>query len=127
MFLPTKEDVESVTSSLLVIVSRILIEYISDLSPLCKAVTKHIPHKYPLCKAVTKHIPHKYSPQMLYEVVSYLGDGYPHEKRVASGGDQLTTERQNRHLMCGNRPQDCLYVLEPLALSCCPSHGMYVH
>ena len=53
---------------------------------------------------------------ILKEVVSYLGDGYPHEKRVASGGDQLTTERQigaQRHLMCGNRPQDRLDVLEP--------------
>ena len=45
-FFPTQHDVECVTSNIVVIVSRILTEYISDLSPLPKAVTKHIPHKY---------------------------------------------------------------------------------
>ena len=52
---------------------------------------------------------------ILKQMVDYLGDDYPHEKRVASG-DQLTTERQvgeQRHVMCGNCPEDRLDVLEP--------------
>ena len=52
---------------------------------------------------------------ILKQMVDYLGDDYPHEKRVASGGDQLT-ERQvgaQRHFMCANRPEDRLDVLEP--------------
>ena len=39
----------------------------------------------------------------------YLGTDYPHERRIASGGDQLTCERQataQRHLMDGDTPAD---------------------
>ena len=126
-FLPTQHDVECVTSNMVVIVSRILTEYISDLSPLSKAVTKHIPHKYStemskksevvvLDVLMKNEAKHSDMIDILKTVVSYLGDDYSHEKRVASGGDQLTTERQigaQRHVMCGNKPEDRLDVLEP--------------
>ena len=126
-FLPTQDDVECVTSNLVVIVSRILTEYISDLSPLSKAVIKHIPHKYSaqmskksevvvLDVLMKNEAKHSDMIDILKHIVGYLGDNYPHEKRVASGGDQLTTERQvgaQRHVMCGNRAEDRLDVLEP--------------
>ena len=126
-FLPTQHDVERVTSNMVVIVSRILTEYISDLAPLSKAVIKHIPHKYSaemskksevvvLDVLMKNEAKHSDMIDILKQMVGYLGDDYPHEKRVASGGDQLTTERQvgaQRHVMCGNRPEDRLDVLEP--------------
>lgn len=46
----------------------------------------------------------------------YLGKEYPPEKKVASGGDQLTCERQAaavRHMMDGDTPKDRLQLLEP--------------
>ena len=45
-----------------------------------------------------------------------LGYWYNHERRVLSGGDQLTKERQigaQRHMMCGNSIQERLELLEP--------------
>ena len=126
-FLPTHHDVERVTSNLVVIVSRVLTEYKSDLSPLSKAVIKHIPHKYSaqmskksevvvLDVLMKNEAKHSNMIDILKQMVGYLGDNYPHQKRVASGGDQLTTERQvgaQHHVMCGNRPEDHLDVLEP--------------
>ena len=49
-------------------------------------------------------------------IQGYLGDQYPPVNRVASGGNQLTCERQvgaQRHLMDGDTPQDRLQLLEP--------------
>ena len=45
-FLPTSEDIAAVKSNLVVIVSRIITQYISGLSVLSKAVPQHILHKY---------------------------------------------------------------------------------
>lgn len=45
-FLPTSEDVKIIRSNLVTIVSRILTRYIVALSPLSKAVPKHIIHQY---------------------------------------------------------------------------------
>ena len=48
----------------------------------------------------------------------YLGKEYPSEKRVASGGDHLTCERQlgaQRHMMDGDTPRERLELLEPQA------------
>ena len=95
----------------------------------------------PLSKAIPQHITHTYSAQMSkkFEVVvldvlmkneakssdmiditekmqQYLGKGYPKDRRVASGSDQLTCERQagsQRHMMCGNAPEERLELLEP--------------
>ena len=47
----------------------------------------------------------------------YLGENYPDEKRVLSGGDQLTCERQveaQRHTMDGDTVHDKLGILEPI-------------
>ena len=47
----------------------------------------------------------------------YLGKNYPSDRRVPSGGDQLTCERQvgaQRHTMCGNTAQERLGILEPV-------------
>ena len=46
----------------------------------------------------------------------YLGEGYPKDWRVASGGDQVTCERQaaaQRRTMCGNTPEERLELFEP--------------
>jgi hypothetical protein len=46
----------------------------------------------------------------------YLGESYPSEHRVASGGDHLTCERQlgaQRHMMDGDTPVERLELLEP--------------
>ena len=47
----------------------------------------------------------------------YLGKEYPSERRVPSGGDQQTCERQvgaQRHTMDGDTIQDRLGILEPV-------------
>ena len=48
---------------------------------------------------------------------TYLGQDYPSDRRILSGGDQLTCERQigaQRHTMNGNTPKERLGVLEPV-------------
>ena len=48
---------------------------------------------------------------------SYLGDDFPETKKVLSGGDQLTCERQycaQRHLMDRDTPRDRLQLFEPV-------------
>ena len=48
---------------------------------------------------------------------SYLGDDFPETKKVLSGGDQLTCERQycaQRHLMDRDTPRDRLRLFEPV-------------
>ena len=47
----------------------------------------------------------------------YLGEEFPHDKKVVSGGDQLTCEREanaRRHMMDGNTPYERLTLLEPV-------------
>ena len=46
----------------------------------------------------------------------YLGKDYPPERRVPSGGDQLTCEHQigaQRHMMDGDTPEERLGLLQP--------------
>ena len=48
---------------------------------------------------------------------TYLGTEYNDERRVLSGGDLLTCERQQgsqRHMMCGDTPRERLQLLEPV-------------
>lgn len=45
-----------------------------------------------------------------------MGENYPSKNKVASGGDQLTCERQAaamRHMIDGDTPKDRLQLLEP--------------
>ena len=46
MILPTTEDIATVKSNLVVLVSRVLTQYLSGLAPFSKANSKHITHKY---------------------------------------------------------------------------------
>lgn len=126
-FLPSKDDIRCVKSNLIVIVSCILTRYIHTLSPLSKSVQKHILHKYSnqisrksevvvlnvLMKNETKHSD---MIDIMSTMQGYLGKEYPHECRVASGGDQLTYERQigaQWHVVDGNTPEEQLRLLQP--------------
>lgn len=89
-FLPSADDVRKVKENLIVLVSRVLTQYLPALAPLAKVVPKHIEH---------------------------LGSGCDEAARVLSGGDQLTCERQvgSQHQMrCGNSPRQRLELLEPV-------------
>ena len=47
----------------------------------------------------------------------YLGEDFPSDKKVLSGGDQLTCERQSfaqKHVMDGDVPRDRLELVEPV-------------
>ena len=47
----------------------------------------------------------------------YLGEDYDDNRRILSGGDLLTCERQvgaQKHMMCGNTPKERLQVLQPV-------------
>lgn len=128
-FLPTCEDVEAVKSNLVVIVSRVLTQYISALAPLSKSITKHIRHRYStemsqksdvvvldvLMKDENKHSD---MISIMKTLQGYLGDDCSEEMKVLSGGDLLTCERQQgsqKHMMCGNTPRERLEILEPVA------------
>lgn len=62
-----------------------------------------------------------YGPDMIDIMQSlheYLGSDYQTDRRVASGGDQLTCERQaaaQRHMMHEDTPLERLDILEPVA------------
>ena len=128
VFLPTCEDVEKVKSNLVIIVSRVLTRYISGLVPLSKSIEKHIKHRYAtqmskksevvvldvLMKDETKHAD---MIAVMETVQKYLGDDYNEERKVLSGGDLLTCERQQgsqKNMMCGNTPRERLEILEPV-------------
>lgn len=128
-FLPTQDDVTKIKANLVILVSRILTQYFSKLTPFAKVVTKHIKHVYSdemskksdvfvldvLMKNETKH---KDMIDIMATLQGYLGEGYSADHPVASGGDQVTCERQmgsQRHMMCGNTARDRLELLEPVA------------
>ena len=128
VFLPTSDDVESVKSNLVIIVSRVLTQYISALSPLKKSIEQHIRHRYStemsrksevvvmdvLMKDETKHSD---MIEIMTTMQEYLGQDYDENRRVLSGGDLLTCERQQgsqKHMMCGNTPRERLQILEPV-------------
>lgn len=129
LFLPTYEDVSKVKSNLVILVSRVLTQYISGLIPLRKAIPNHILHMYSkemskksevvvldvLMKNETKHSDMIDIMSALHE---YLGRAYNQDRRILNGGDQVTCERQvgsQRHMMCGNTRRERLEVLEPVA------------
>lgn len=127
-FLPDKKDYRAVRANLVVIVSRILTQYIDALSIFSKAVPQHIPHKY--SEAMKKKsevivldvlMKNEASRSDMIDIMrcmqDYLGEDYPSEGRVLSGGDQLTCERQvgaQRHTMDGNTVRERLGLLEPV-------------
>lgn len=127
-FLPTSEDFEAVRSNLVVLVSRIITRYIDGLSVLSKSVPQHIKHKYStemgkksevivLDVLMKNEASRSDMIDIMKSMQGYLGKEYSNERRVPSGGDQLTCERQvgaQRHTMDGDTVQDRLGLLEPV-------------
>ena len=127
-FLPTSEDFAAMRSNLIVIVSRIINHYIDGLSFLSKSVPQHIQHKYSAEMGKKSEVivldvlmKNESSRSDMIDIMKcmqdYLGKEYPSERRVPSGGDQLTCERQvgaQRHTMDGDTIQDRLGILEPV-------------
>ena len=128
-FLPHKQDIEDVKSNLVILVGRILVEYIPALSFLSKVVPKHILHRYSkemakksevivLDVLIKNETVHKDMIEIMQVMQEYLGDDYPEEHRLAAGGDHVTCERligAQRHLMDGNTQSERLGILEPMA------------
>ena len=126
-FLPSSNDIEKVKSNLVSLVSRFLTTYIKCLVPFSKSVPKHITHKYSkeMCKkseiAVLDCLMKNEAcgPEMIdimQSMQAFLGSNYPSERKVLSGGDQLTCERQaasQRHMMDGKTADATLQLLEP--------------
>lgn len=127
-FLPSQRDIEIVKANLVVIISRVLTQYVAGLSPFHKSIEQHIRHGYSvemskksevvvmdvLMKDETKHSD---MISIMKTMQSYLGSDYDDERRVLSGGDLLTCERQQgsqRHMMCGDTARERLQVLEPV-------------
>ena len=149
-FLPTSLDVATVKNNLVVLVGRILTEYFPALAPFSKVVPKHIPHRYSakmskksdvvvldvLMKNEAKHADMLYIMNTLQD---YLGENYPDDRPVLSGGDQLTVERQvgaQRHVMCNDTVKERLELLKPVMedfhclmafLSVSPPFTLYTH
>ena len=128
-FLPSVADLEKVRKSLVILVSRVLTKYIESLQPLSTSVVAHIPHQY--SKEMSKKsnlavldvlLKNEACSADMIDIMrtmqGYLGKDYLPEHRVASGGDQLTGERQaasQRHMMDSNSPAERLRLLEPQA------------
>ena len=128
MILPTTADITAVKSILVVLVSRVLTQYLSGLAPFSKAIAKHITHKYTaemskksevvvmdvLMKNETVHAE---MIAIMKTMLEYLGSDYDDGRSVVSGGDLLTCEQQEgaqKHMMCGNTPMERLEVLKPV-------------
>ncbi len=104
-FLPTESDVAAVKKDLTVIVSRILTEYFPSLARFSKVVIKHIRHKYSMDMSMKSDVvvldilmknetKRKDMIDIMKTLQGYLGDEYPEDRPVLSGGDQLTVERE---------------------------------
>ena len=128
-FLPTSSDVRIMKGNLVVLVSRILVQYFPSLAFLSKAVTKHILHKYSSMMAQKSEVVvldvlmknetvHKDMLEIMDAMQGYLGDEYPLDRRVTAGGDHVTCERMigaQKHLMDGDTRKERLGILEPVA------------
>lgn len=128
-FLPQSSDIHAVKSNLVILVSRILVQYFPALAFLSKVVPKHILHKYSKKMAAKSEVvvldilmKNETVRKDMIDIMSimqdYLGEDYPTERRVLSGGDHLTCERQigaQRLLIDGNTQKERLDILEPVA------------
>ena len=129
LFLPQKGDVLAVKSNLVILVSRILTQYFPAMAFLATIVPKHILHRYSremseksevvvLDILMKNETTHKDMHDIMHVMQGYLGENYPQERRVVSGGDHLTCERQigaQRIMMDGDTPQERLDIFEPVA------------
>lgn len=127
-FLPTPDDFSAVRKNLVVLVSRIITQYIDALALFSKSVPQHILHKYSKQMGMKSEVLvldvlmkneacHSDMIAIMNSMQEYLGEQHPTDRRVLSGGDQLTCERQvgsQRHLMDGDTVKDRLGILEPV-------------
>ena len=119
MVLPTVNDVCQIQKNLVVLVSRILCHYIKCLLSFSSALPSHIPHEYSQLMAqksesvvldviAKNEAKHSDMIDIMKVLQGYLGKKFPPAKKVLSGGDQLTCERQvcaQRHMMDSNTPR----------------------
>ena len=129
-FLPIEDDFINVQQNLIIIVSRMLTQYIKGLSVFAKAVPQHIQHQYSTemgrkSEVIVLDVLMKNEAcrgdmiEIMHCMQNYLGiqSEYPSEKKVLSGGDQLTCKRQvgaQRHTMDGDTVLERLGLLEPV-------------
>lgn len=127
-FLPSKDDVSKIKANLVILVSRVLTQYVADLVPLAKVVPKHILHNYSketsqksdvyiLDVLMKNEVVQKDMIDIMMTLQNYLGSEHDSTHKIASGGDHVTCERQigsQRHLMCGNTLWERLELLEPV-------------
>ena len=123
-FLPNS-DITAIQRNLVMIVSRMITEYIDGLPVSSKAIPKHIEHKYSSEMAKKSNVvvldvlmkneaSRSDMIDIMHTMQKYLGEEYPCEWRVLSGGDQLTCERQvgaQWQVMDGDTIQDRLGLL----------------
>lgn len=128
-FLPSSSDVARVKENLVVIVSRTLTQHIAGLVPFAKLVPKHILHQYSREMAMKSEVytldvlmkneaKHEDMIDIMRTLQGYLGKEYSEERRIVSGGDQLTCERQvgaQRLSSCADSTAECLQLLEPVS------------
>lgn len=124
-FLPTKADVAGIQENLVILVSRILCEYIKPLQRYKRCVVSHIKHPHSTEMATKSEVAvldvlHKNEAKaadmidIMTEEQSYLKDSI--ELTVMSGGDQMTCERQRcskKHMRDSDTRSGRLEQLEP--------------
>ena len=128
-FLPSISDVGKVKENLVTIISRVLTRYITSLVPFAKIVQQHIHHQYSAEMAQKSEVyaldilmkneaRHADMIDIMRTLQGYLGKDYNSERRVPSGGDQLTCERQvgaQRLTRCADSVAERLEILEPVS------------
>ena len=131
-FRPSVSDVAKMKQNLVILIARTLTEHIPSLAAFSEVVPKHIVHRYSaemskksevavldiLMKNEAKHTDML---DIMNVYQGYLGENYPDDLSVVSGGDLMTCEWEEgaqRHMMCGNTVKDRLELLRELAQSC---------
>ena len=121
-FLPTAQDIKAIQDNLAVLVSCILCQNMKHLSFILRVVPVHITHQYSeeiakksdvivLDVLMKNEAINADMPEIMQVMQGYLGEDFPPDQRVVSGGDQLTCERQlgsKRHMMDGDTSRDRL-------------------
>ena len=126
--LPTHSDFSCIKVNLVVLVARLLTQYMKDLRPFSKSVPRHIDHKYSKemsqkSTVVVVDVLKKNEAcrndmvDIMMKMQEYLGEEYPSDHHILSGGDQLTCERQIAsilHRKDGDTMQERLGIFEPV-------------
>ena len=123
--MPLQEDADKIKGNLVTIVSRVLKQYISGLIPLRNSILKHIRHIYTTEMSRKSEVvvldvfmknenKHADMIAIMSALQGHLGSNYNEERKVLSGGDLLTFEGEQKHMMCGNTLRERLQILEPV-------------